>query len=109
MAYDESLVQRTREALAGRDDVVEKRMFGGLTFMVRGNMCCGVGKMGMMVRVGPDQYQEALAKPGASVMDFTGREMRGFVSVDPASVGEDKVLGDWVAMGLRFVMTLPEK
>ena len=81
MAYDEELAERIRAALADRTDVIERKMFGGLTFMLRGNMCCGVEKTNLMVRVGPERYDEALAQPHARLMDFTGRPMKGMVFV----------------------------
>ena len=109
MAIDEGFAHRLREVLSERSDVDEKKMFGGLAFMVGGNMCVGIGPMGMIARVGPDQYNEALAKPGASVMDFTGKVMKGWITVDPDSVDEDDILEDWVNMALRFVETLPVK
>ena len=83
MAYDERLAQRVREELADRPGYAEKKMFGGLCFLLRGNMCCGVGKDGLMVRVGPEQYESALADDHARQMDFTGRPMKGFVFVHP--------------------------
>lgn len=96
MAYDEGLALRIRTALRGRDDVVEKKMFGGLTFMVADRMACGVVHDDLMVRVGPDGYQAALAEPYARPMDFTGRPMRGMVSVDPAGIVSDADLARWV-------------
>jgi hypothetical protein len=78
MAYDEKLAQRVRQALSGQDGIVEKKMFGGLAFMLHGNMSVGVEKDRLMVRVGPDRYDEALARPHARPMDFTGRPMKGF-------------------------------
>ena len=77
MAYDEELAERIRAALGDRADVSERKMFGGLSFMLRGNMCCGVDKTNLMVRVGSEAYDEALAQPGARLMDFTGRPMKG--------------------------------
>lgn len=73
MAYDEGLARRVHAVLSGRDGVVEKKMFGGLAFMIEGNMCCGVIDESLMVRVGPDGYEDALARPHARPMDFTGR------------------------------------
>lgn len=75
MAYDEATAARVRQALAAVDGAVEKRMFGGLVFMVNGNMCCGVDQGNLMLRVGPAQYAAALEEPDAGVMDFTGRPM----------------------------------
>ena len=77
MAYDESVAVRVRASLAGRSSIDERKMFGGPAFVLSGNMCCCVTKHGLMVRVGPDAYEDALAKPHAGVMDRTGRPMRG--------------------------------
>ena len=81
MAYDERLAARARALLAGRADVSERKMFGGLTFMVGGNMCCGVNGEELLVRLDPGREGEALARPHARPMDLTGRRMRGFITV----------------------------
>ena len=101
MAYDEGLAARIRTTLRGRDDVVEKRMFGGLTFMVGGRMACGVVHDDLMVRVGPDCHDEALTEPGTRPMDFTGRPMRGMVYVASAAVATDDDLRRWVDRAVR--------
>ena len=103
MSYDETLANRIRRALERRDDVVEKKMFGGLCFMVAGAMCCGLTKADLMVRVGPAQHDDALAQPHARPMDFTGRPMRGMVFVAPEGVRTDAALERWVARALAFV------
>ena len=115
MAYDEDVADRIRAALADQDGahtaygVTEKKMFGGLAFMVNGHMCCGLAKGELMVRVGPDQYEEALAQPHARVMDFTGRPMKGLVYVDSEGYESDEDLQAWVDRGLNFVTSLPPK
>jgi TfoX/Sxy family transcriptional regulator of competence genes len=109
MAYDEDVAFRIREALAAQRGVTEKKMFGGLAFMVNGHMCCGLAKGNLMVRVGPDQYEEALAQPYAREMDFTGRPMKGIVYVDSAGYDSDRDLRAWVDRGLAFVTSLPPK
>jgi TfoX/Sxy family transcriptional regulator of competence genes len=96
MASDEVLAERIRTALRGRDDVVEKKMFGGITFMVAGRMACGVVHDDLMVRVVPDGHAEALAEPNTRSMDFTGKPMRGVVYVEPAGVAADSDLRSWV-------------
>ena len=96
MAYDAVLAERIRTALHGRDDVVEKKMFGGLTFMVAGRMACGVVHDDLMVRVGPEWHDEAVAEPHARPMDFTGKPMRGMVYVAPAGIASDDDLRSWV-------------
>lgn len=96
MAYDERLAERIRTALSGRDDVVERKMFGGITFMVAGRMACGVVHDDLMVRVGSDRHDAALAEPHARPMDFTGRPSRGMVYVEPAGVRSEADLARWV-------------
>ena len=109
MAYDETLAECVRERLAGRSGINERRMFGGLTFMLDGNMCCCVTEHGLMVRVGTDAYEDALAQPHAKVMDLTGRPMRGWVLVEPEGLASDAMLGRWVEQGAEFAGTLPPK
>ena len=108
MAANEKLIERIRMVLRERS-VEEKRMFGGLTFMVDGHMCCGVGKEGMMVRVGPDAYDACVRQPGARPMDFTGRQMKGLVWIDPGSVTSKRALSKWVKKGVAFIETLPRR
>jgi TfoX/Sxy family transcriptional regulator of competence genes len=83
VAYDEKLAARVRRFLGDRTDVVERKMFGGLTFMVSGRMCCGVNRDELIVRLNPEREEKALARPYARPMDFTARPMRGFVTVGP--------------------------
>lgn len=83
MAYDEQLAIRLRSVYAVHKGVVEKKMFGGIAFMVRGHMSCGIVDRTLMARVGPEQYAKALARAHAREMDFNGRSMKGFVYVDP--------------------------
>lgn len=113
MAYDETLAYRLREAFARREDiaadVVERKMFGGLAFMVRGNMAVGINGERLMARVGPEQYETLLALPHAREMDFTGRTMKGFLFVDPPGIESDEDLAAWVDRCLDFVLTLPPK
>lgn len=84
-------------------------MFGGLAFMVNGHMCCGIVGKDFVVRTGPEQYEEALSKPHARPMDFTGRPMRGLVYVGPEGYESARDLKAWIQRGLRFVRTLPPK
>ena len=109
MAYDEGLAQRIRDVLVDQDGLVEKKMFGGVAFMVHGNMACGVVKEDLMVRVGPDAYDEALDQPHARPMDFTGKPMRGMVYVDGGGLEEEEDLAGWVQRGLDFALSLPSK
>jgi TfoX/Sxy family transcriptional regulator of competence genes len=103
VSYDERLAARVRALLSARDDVVEKKMFGGLCFMVGGAMCCGLTKTDFMVRVGPARYDEALAQAHARPMDFTGRPLKGMVYVAPEGLRTDAALARWVRRGLDFV------
>lgn len=107
MAYDEALAERLRDALVA-EDVVEKKMFGGIAFMVRGNMCVGVVKSDLCARVGKEHYQVYLACPGARPMDFTKRPMKGWLFVDADGFEADADLRKWVDRCLEFVRTLPE-
>jgi len=109
MAYAENDGQRVRNALGDRDDVVEKQMFGGLCFMVRGHMAVGLTAAELMVRVGPDAWEDALADEHAREMDFTGKSLKGFVYVDPAGWSTKQDLAKWVARGVEFVESLPPK
>ena len=109
MAWDEGLAGRVRAAMAGCGAVVEKRMFGGLTFMLDGHMCCGVAGGELMVRVGPRDYEEALAEPHAREMDFTGKPLRGFVYVGADGLEGEEALQAWIERGVGFVRSLPPK
>ena len=109
VAYDEGLAQRIHEALAESDGLGETKMFGGLAFMLHGNMCVGVSGDDLMVRVGPDAYAEALAQPHAREMDFTGKPLRGFVYVDPLGLESDEDLEAWIERGARFARSLPAR
>ena len=109
MAYDERLAGRVRAVLEGRRDVSERRMFGGLAFLVRGNMCCGVVRSELMVRVGPDAYSDALSRPHTRPMDFTGRPLRGFVFVSSQGLGSARALRSWVERGVGFAGSLPAR
>jgi hypothetical protein len=109
VAYDERLAGRIRSALAGRDGIAERKMFGGLCFLVHGRMCCGVLKDELCLRVGPDRYEEALLEPHARPMDFTGRPMRGFVFVAPAGLEADGALAKWLGWASDFAARTPPK
>lgn len=109
MAYDGALAERVREALTGNSGVVERKMFGGLAFLIEGNMCCGIVGQDLMVRVGPDAYTEALDHPHAREMDFTGRPLTGFVFVEPGGLVSDSDFRAWVEQGVRFARSLPPK
>jgi len=109
LAYDEGLAQRVRELLEDRADVTEKKMFGGLAFLLGGNMCAGIVSEELMVRVGPEAYEDALAQRHAREMDFTRRSMKGMVYVGCEGIEADADLESWVGRGVAFAGALPAK
>jgi TfoX/Sxy family transcriptional regulator of competence genes len=109
VSYDAEAAGRVRRLLAGRGDVAEKKMVGGLSFLVNGNMCCGVTGPALMVRVGAEGREQALSEPHVRPMEFAGRALSGFVRVDPAGFAADDALARWVQRGLDFVSGLPAK
>jgi hypothetical protein len=109
MAYDENLALRVRAALGDLPGYTEKKMFGGVGYLLNGNMACGVHKDHLIVRVGPDQYQSALEKPHTKVFDITGQPMSGWVMVAPEGCADEAALAEWVQMGLDFAATLLPK
>ena len=109
MAFDEAVAGRVRAALAGAPNVVEKRMFGGIAFMVRGNMCCGVIGDRLMLRVGPDGYEAALSRPHAKAMDFSGKPMKGLVYIEPGGFASPRDLATWIEKAMEFALSLPAK
>src|SRR5687767_14414542 len=104
--YDRDLAERIRKALAGQRGVTEKEMFGGIAFLLRGRMFCGIANDALMARIGPDRYERALSKAHVRPMDFTGRPMKGYVFVDVPSLRTQKSLAAWVTQCLEFVSTL---
>jgi TfoX/Sxy family transcriptional regulator of competence genes len=111
MAYDERLAKRVDAALEKLNPpkLVDKKMFGGIGFMVQGNMACGVIDERLIVRVGKEAYEEALAKPGTRLFDITGRPMSGWVMVEAEVLESDAALAGWVEQGVRFALSLPPK
>ena len=109
MAYDEDLANRTRAVLAAREGFREQKMFGGIAFMLKGNMACGVLGDGLLVRLGPDGADAALDEAHTRVFDMTGRPMRGFVHVESAGIEDDAGLRAWVERGAKFAESLPPK
>jgi TfoX/Sxy family transcriptional regulator of competence genes len=106
MAYDEKLAGRIRRALGKRAGITEKKMFGGVAFLQGGKMFCGIVKDELMVRVGPQRYEEVLGKPHVRPMDFTGQPMKGYVFVGPAACRTARAVEVWVERGTSFVKTL---
>ena len=109
MAYDKILAQRVREIMGGLPGLVEKQMFGGLSFMVNGNLACGVIQDELIVRVGQQEYPAALSKPHARVFDMSGRPMKGWVTVGSQGCRSEDALREWVRTGIDFALSLPEK
>lgn len=109
MAYDEALAERVRRAIGRKRGVTERKMFGGLAFMLRGNMFVGVLERSLMARVGPQNYERALTSRGARQMDFTGTPMRGYVFVDELGMKTAADLKRWVVICVDFASSLPAK
>ncbi len=109
MAYDEGLAERLRELCAENAGITEKKMFGGVAWMLRGNMFVGIVKNDLMVRVGKEGNAAALALPHARPMDFSGKPMDGYVYVAPPGVASEQALAGWVDRGATFALTLPTK
>jgi TfoX/Sxy family transcriptional regulator of competence genes len=109
MAFDETLAQRIRQALARKKNIQEKKMFGGVCFLLNGNMLVGVWKESLIVRLGQDQGDEALLEPHVKEFDITGRPMRNWVLVEPKGVEDDDQLSGWIQRAIKFVGKLPAK
>lgn len=109
MAYDEALAARVRANFQIRCDADERKMFGGLCFMVEDHMCCGIVADALMARVGPERYAACLEQPGAREMDFTGRPMKGMVYVRAEAISKDADLARWLDICRQFVASLPPK
>jgi TfoX/Sxy family transcriptional regulator of competence genes len=110
VAYDEHLANRIRELTAGEPGLTEQRMFGGLAFLIGGNMSVGVsGQGGLMVRVDPDDTEALMAKPHARPFEMRGRAMRGWLRVDPEGVRTKRQLEPWVKRGVAYARSLPPK
>jgi len=109
MAYDQNLVNRVRDELHELPGLQEKKMFGGVGFLIFGNMTCGVHGEHLIVRVGADGYQEALSQPNTRPFDMTGRPMSGWVMVAPQGFETEGDLRNWVRRGVEFTRSLPAK
>ncbi len=109
MAYDQALADRIRAVLAMRDGLTERKMFGGIAWMVSGNMACGVLGDELIVRLDGDESARALAEPGVREFDFTGRPMKSIVCVAPEQIAGDEALAGWVDAGADFAASLPAK
>ena len=109
MTFGERTAHEIRRAIGNTPGFSERPMYNGIAFMVKGNMCCGVLEDNLVVRVGPDTYDDALREPHTRPMDFTGRALPGFVYVDRAGFESAASLGQWIERGLRFARSLPPK
>ncbi|MBE0699141.1 MAG: TfoX/Sxy family protein [Anaerolineaceae bacterium] len=109
MAFDEQLASRIKATLGPGSGVVEKKMFGGVAYLINGNMACGVHGNRMIVRIGPERYQDDLTKPHIHPFDLTGKPMAGWIVVDPLGISTGADLNYWIDRGMEFVRTLPSK
>jgi TfoX/Sxy family transcriptional regulator of competence genes len=109
MAFSESLAGRIRDALARKKKIEDKKMFGGVGFLLNGNMLVGVWKDSLIVRLGPDAYEDALQEPHVREFDITGKPMKGWVMVEPEGVEDDEQLAGWIERAVKFVGKLPGK
>ena len=109
MVFDETLAGRIRRRLARRKNVEERKMFGGIGFLLHGNLLVGVWKESLVVRLGEDEGEEALREPHVKEFDITGRPMRTWVLVEPAGVEDDDQLAGWIRRAVKFVGALPAK
>ncbi len=109
MAYDEGLAQQIREGIGDRLDCEEKKMFGGIAFLIGGNMACGVIREDLIVRVGAKNYTDALLKQNVELFDITGSAMTGWVVVKEPGYRKEQDLQDWVGQGVAYTLTLPTK
>jgi TfoX/Sxy family transcriptional regulator of competence genes len=109
MAFSETLAQRIRDALARKKNVEEKKMFGGVGFLLNGNMLVGVWKNSLIVRLGPEEGEEALKEPHVKKFDITGKPMKNWVLVESEGVEDDEQLSGWIQRAVKFVGKLPAK
>ena len=109
MGYDEKLAERARRHLASIPGFTEKKMFGGIGYMIHGNMACGVNGTHLIVRVGPELYEAALAEPHTGPFDMTGRPMKGWIVVTPEGCAAEADLGSWIQRGVALAQSLPAK
>jgi len=109
MAYDEGMAERVREVLAGARGITEKKMFGGLCFLHRGNMLVGVSQRGLLIRFRQDEHETVMKAKHVRAMDFTKKPMKGFAYVDPAGFTTKAALEKWIERCMSYVSTLPKK
>ncbi len=109
MSYDEKLAKRLSRIIVQRNDFYEQKMFGGIGYLLRGNMCFGIWKDSLILRLGESQAQKALVKKNVKPFDITGRAMKGWVMVAPAGMKTEAALKTWVIQAINFVSQLPRK
>jgi TfoX/Sxy family transcriptional regulator of competence genes len=107
--YDRQTAERVRAALQSYSGIVERKMFGGLAFLLHGHMCCGVVKEDLVLRLGEDGAKAALAEPYTRAMDFTGKPIKSMVYVDPGGFESDRSLKAWISRAVEFISALPPK
>src|SRR5262245_26879035 len=109
MAFNETLAERIRQRLARRKNIEEKKMFGGIGFLLKGNMLVGVWRDSLIVRLGPEEGEAARTEPHVKEFDITGRAMKGWLLIEPEGVAGDDQLKDWIDRAVQFVSTVPAK
>ena len=109
MTYNQTLAERIRSQLGSSDEIKEKKMFGGLGFIVNGNMACGIIGDDLVVRIGPEHYTQALSQPHTRPFDFSGKPMAGWIYVEPVGYEADRELKNWIQQGMKFARSLPPK
>lgn len=109
MAFDERLAERIRGSLGRRKGLAEKKMFGGIAFLLNGNMCVGIHKSALIVRLAPEDTEAALTQPHTKPFDLTGRPMKGWIVVEPAGLKTEAKLSKWIQVAAQYANALPAK
>ena len=109
MAYNEELAMRMRKILKSGSGVIEKKMFGGIGFLVNGNMACGVNKQDLILRLSQNDFEEIIKRSFARIFDMTGRPMKGWILISSEGYKSDKLLGEWIEKAMNFARSLPPK
>jgi TfoX/Sxy family transcriptional regulator of competence genes len=109
MAYDSKLADRIRKAMGKQPKLTEREMFGGIGFMLRGNMACGVIGDELMVRIAKDETEATLQERGARIFDFSGRPSQGWIMVSPSVLSKPAELKAWITRGVEYALSLPAK
>ena len=109
MAYDEHLATRIEDQIGDHPAVTSRKMFGGIAYMLQGNMAVGIHNDGLMVRIPREEHDNAVNEPGVREFDMTGKRMRGWVVVDSATIADDQTLAQWIDRGMEFAGSLPPK